>query len=100
MHIVMAIYPTPDDPEAFKSYYAKVHAPLAADLPGLRAYSYGYPQALGPGDAPFCVWRGVFDDEAALMAALQSEHGQKVAADIANYSPKGATLIHFAEAGD
>ena len=31
-----------------------------------------------------------------MVAALQSEIGEKVAADVANYSPKGATLFHFA----
>jgi len=30
-----------------------------------------------------------------MFAALQSEIGQKVAADVPNYSPDGAILFHF-----
>ncbi|MEL6186098.1 MAG: EthD family reductase [Myxococcota bacterium] len=97
MHIIEVIYPTPDDPEAFKAYYAETHVPLVARLPGLRSYSYGYPKALGPGDAPFCIFRAAFDSAEAMMSALQSEQGQKVAADVPNYSPKGATMVHFPE---
>jgi hypothetical protein len=29
------------------------------------------------------------------MAALGSEAGQAVVADVPNYSPKGCTLLHF-----
>ncbi len=31
-----------------------------------------------------------------MGAGLQSEIGAKVAADVPNYSPDGATLFHFA----
>jgi uncharacterized protein (TIGR02118 family) len=100
MHIVMVLYPHPDDPEAFKKYYEETHIPLAAQLPGLRSYSVGYPQALGPDASPyFCVFRAEFDDAAAMQASFQSDIGQKVAADVPNYSPKGATMIHFPEVG-
>ncbi|MEL7369876.1 MAG: EthD family reductase [Myxococcota bacterium] len=95
MHIVMVTYPTPDDPEAFKDYYVKTHVPLASALPGLRSFSYGFPQSMGAANVPFCVWRAVFDDEAAMMLALKSAQGKKVGADVANYSPKGATMMHF-----
>ncbi len=97
MHVIQVMYPTPDDPEAFKAYYEATHVPLAAALPGLRSYGFGYPESLTPGDAPFCIFRAVFDDAAAMMAALRSEQGQKVAADVPNYSPKGATMVHYAE---
>jgi hypothetical protein len=30
-----------------------------------------------------------------MGAALQSDIGGKVAADVANYSPKGARLLHY-----
>ncbi len=49
VHTLMVLYPVPDDPAAFKSYYADKHIPLAATLPGLRAHHYGYPEAMGPG---------------------------------------------------
>lgn len=98
MHSLIVLYPRPDDPAAFKSYYRTKHVPLAAKLPGLLSYSYGYPETLGPGEpAHFCIFMGRFDSHDAMLAALNSEQGKKVAADVANYSPKGATLMHVAD---
>jgi uncharacterized protein (TIGR02118 family) len=98
MHSLIVLYPWPDNPAAFKDYYRTRHIPLAAQLPGLRSYSYGYPQALGPEKAEhFCVFQARFDSLDSMLAALGSEHGKKVAADVPNYSPKGATLIHVSD---
>lgn len=98
MHSLIVLYPRPDDPAAFKAYYRTKHIPLAAKLPGLRGYSYGYPEALGPGEpAHFCIFVGRFDSLNSMLAALNSAHGKKVAADVQNYSPKGAVLMHAAE---
>ena len=98
MHSLIVLYPWPDDPTAFKDYYQSKHIPLAAKLPGLVGYSYGYPQALGVERPPhFCIFEGRFESAETMFAALGSEHGQKVAADVPNYSPKGATLMHVAD---
>lgn len=98
MHCFTVTYPQPKDPARFKDYYEKVHVPLAKQLPGLKSCSFAYPQPLGPG-APFCIFQAFFEDEAAMFAALQSETGGKVAADVPNYSPEGATLFHFKTGG-
>jgi uncharacterized protein (TIGR02118 family) len=95
MHCLIVTYPMPDDPARFRAYYEGTHVPLARRLPGLKSCSYGYPQALGPSPAPFCVFQAWFESAAAMGAALQSEIGQQVAADVPNYSPAGATLFHF-----
>ncbi len=96
MHCLTVTYPEPENPEHFIKYYADTHLPLAKQLPGLKSYSYGYPEALGEaGDNPFCIFQAVFDSADAMVQALQSEPGQKVAADVPNYSPRGATLCHF-----
>jgi uncharacterized protein (TIGR02118 family) len=94
MHCLTVIYPAPKDAARFKAYYEATHVPLAKKLPGLKSCSFAYPEALGPGPAPFCIFQAWFDD--AMVAALQSETGGKVAADVPNYSPDGATLFHFA----
>ena len=100
MHALLVLYPQPDDPDAFRDYYEAKHVPLAATLPGLVAHSHGYPDALGPEASPyFCIWRGEFESAADMEAALGSEIGQKVAGDVPNYSPKGATLLHMALPG-
>jgi uncharacterized protein (TIGR02118 family) len=96
MHCLTVTYPTPKDAGRFRSYYESTHVPLAKQLPGLKSCSFAYPAALGPGVPPFCIFQALFADEAAMMAALQSAIGQKVAADVPNYSPDGATLFHFA----
>ncbi|UWU95434.1 EthD family reductase [Bradyrhizobium sp. CB1015] len=95
MHCLTVLYPTPDDPSAFRAYYVDKHVPLAATLPGLVRHHYAFPQRLGPGEAPFCIFQGFFPDAAAMEAALGSSIGRKVAADVPNYSPKGGTLCHF-----
>jgi uncharacterized protein (TIGR02118 family) len=95
MHCLTVTYPAPKEPERFRSYYEGVHLPLARRLPGLRSCSFAYPAKLGRGPVPYCIFQGFFADEAAMMAALQSEIGAKVAADVPNYSPEGATLFHF-----
>lgn len=96
MHCLTVTYPAPKDPNRFKAYYEATHVPLARQLPGLKSCAFAYPEALGPGPAPFCIFQAWFADAAAMVAALQSDVGQKVAADVPNYSPDGATIFHFA----
>jgi uncharacterized protein (TIGR02118 family) len=96
MHCLTVTYPEPEDKARFKAYYEGTHLPLATQLPGLKSSSFSYPEALGPGPVPFCIFQAWFDDGAAMFSALRSEIGQKVAADVPNYSPDGATLFHFA----
>ena len=91
MHCLTVVYQRPDNPEHFKKYYKETHIPLAKQLPGLKSCAYAYPAAVGPADnVPFCI-------SEAMGQAMQSDVGKKVAADVPNYSPKGATLFHFAQ---
>jgi uncharacterized protein (TIGR02118 family) len=96
MHCLTVTYPVPKDAGHFRSYYEGTRVPLAKQLPGLKSHSFAYPTALGGGTAPFCIFQAYFADQAAMIAALQSSIGQRVAADVPNYSPDGATLFHFA----
>lgn len=96
MHRLLVAYPEPADPDAFLRYYEAHHLPLARTLPGLIDCRAMQPRPLGPGKpAHFLLFEGDFADEAALFAALGSEIGARVAADVPNYSPAGATLMHF-----
>jgi uncharacterized protein (TIGR02118 family) len=95
MHCLTVTYPAPADTARFKAYYEATHVPLAKTLPGLKSCSFAYPEALGPVPAPFCIFQAWFADRVAMFAALQSDIGKKVAADVPNYSPGGATLFHF-----
>lgn len=96
MHQLLVLYPHPDDPTAFLDYYRATHLPLAAKLPGLISMEFGQPKSLGRDASPyFAVFRGLFESEDALFCALGSPAGKAVAEDVANYSPKGATILHM-----
>jgi uncharacterized protein (TIGR02118 family) len=97
MHRLLVLYPMPQDPQAFRDYYESTHLPLAATMPGLRGYRYGFDAAVpGGGDAPyFCAFEGDFDDAAALDAALASPEGQAIGADVPNYATGGAVMLRY-----
>jgi len=96
MHKVLVLYPTPKDPAHFKKYYAEKHLPLAARLPGLLSMRHTFSiEGVGTPSPYFCIFEAEFADAASMAAAMQSEIGQKVAADTANYATGGATVLHF-----
>jgi uncharacterized protein (TIGR02118 family) len=97
MHKLVVLYPTPSDPAGFKQHYETRHIPLAAKLPGVRSIRFGYGEAMGPGAPPhFCIFEAEFDNRASLDAAMASDIGKKLAEDVPNYSPAGATVFHYA----
>ncbi len=71
--------------EAFRDYWLEEHAPMAADLPGLRRYTVSFPD-----DPDRSQYDGLselwFDDREALDAALASEAGEAIAQDLANFA--------------
>ena len=96
MHRLLVLYPPPSDPDHFRSYYEDTHLPLAAKLPGLRAYRYSVDVAAPRGESPyFCVFEADFDDAAALSAARESREGQAVRADVSNYATGGAVVLNY-----
>lgn len=95
MYKLLVMYPMPESVEEFRKYYISTHLPLAATLPGLRGSRYSFDVAGVPDTSPYyCIWEGEFDDEASMANALQSDIGQKVAADLENYATGGAVLVH------
>lgn len=96
MHQLVVLYPQPDSPEAFLEYYKSKHLKLVERLPGLLTYRYGVVQPLGPDSlGNFLVFEAVFASQGALLAALDSDVGKAIVADVPNYSPKGHALLHF-----
>jgi uncharacterized protein (TIGR02118 family) len=96
MHRLLVLYPPPTDPQAFREYYEDHHLPIAARLPGLRAFRWGFDVAAPGADTPyFCVFEADFDDAAALDAALGSPEGEATAADVPNYATGGAVLLRY-----
>jgi uncharacterized protein (TIGR02118 family) len=96
MHKLVVLYQPPADKEKFRSYYEGTHLPLAAKLPGLRAYRYAFNIDASPDDSPYwCIFEADFDDVTAMEAARQSEEGGIVAADVANYVDQPPLIIHY-----
>ena len=96
MHRLLVLYPPPSDPDQFRSYYEETHLPLAAKLPGLRAYRYSVDVAARRGESPyFCVFEADFDDAAAMRAAQASPQGQATRADVANYATGGVVVVDY-----
>jgi uncharacterized protein (TIGR02118 family) len=96
MHKLVVLYHPPADKEKFRSYYESTHLPLAAKLPGLRAYRYAFNVDAPAGDSPYwCIFEADYDDVAAMAASMQSEHGGVVAADVANYVDQPPVMIHY-----
>jgi uncharacterized protein (TIGR02118 family) len=97
MHKFVVLYGHPEDPEHFRSYYESTHVPLAAGLPGLKAWRYTFDvSSPGQDDPPyFCIFEGEFDSAEAMGAALSGEYGRKVGADVANYASGGATILTY-----
>jgi uncharacterized protein (TIGR02118 family) len=97
MHKVVVLYNQPANADNFRAYYEGHHLPLAARLPGLLASRHSFDiGAAGPGPAPFfAIWEGDFADASAAGAAMQSDIGQAVAADVSNYADGGFTIFQF-----
>jgi uncharacterized protein (TIGR02118 family) len=96
MHKLVVLYHPPADKDKFRSYYESTHLPLAAKLPGLRAYRYAFNVDAPSGASPYwCIFEADYDDAAAMAASMQSEQGASVAADVANYVEEPPVMIHY-----
>jgi len=93
---LIALYPHPDDTDAFMQYFEETHLPLTRQLPGLIDLRYGRAVSLTGEPAPhFLTGEMDFSDESALFSALTSDAGQAVVADVPNYSPRGVELHYI-----
>ena len=97
MHKFVVLYGHPEDPEHFRSYYEGTHIPLAARLPGLKAWRYSFDVASPDQDEPpyFCIFEGEFESAEAMGEAMGGEYGRKVGADVPNYATGGATILTY-----
>lgn len=65
--------------DEFRQWWLHEHAPLAAQLPGVRRIVFN--EVTGDGDGPDGVSELWFDSEEAFTAAYATDLGQQVAAD-------------------
>ncbi len=89
------LYGRPDDESAFDAHYEQVHAPLAAQMPGLVSYTAFHP-ATGPdGVVPetYLVAALTFPDVETFLAATHSEQGRAAIADVEGFATGGVTIL-------
>jgi uncharacterized protein (TIGR02118 family) len=93
---IIVLYKKPADPAHFDKHFREVHMPLVQKMPGLKSASFGPTHALdGSEGAYFWMFIGTFGSLKAIHDALGSPEGQKVVADIPNYSPDAPTILHL-----
>ena len=83
MHKLTVLYRQPDDPDGFEQHYANEHEPIVRRYPGLREVRISRFTRDPRGNPPTYVLAAemLFDDEAALDAALASDAGRESGKD-------------------
>lgn len=86
MVTLTVLYGTPDDAEKFDAHYFGTHVPLAEAVPGLEDVQVTrfHPGPGGSAPTYHLMAQLSFADADAMDAALSSEAGQALAADVAN----------------
>jgi uncharacterized protein (TIGR02118 family) len=91
---LIALYSTPDDPEAFDAHYRTVHAPIVERYPNVRETRLTKPQGVAGRPVPYHpMAEMVFDTAEALDEALMSDAGVESARDLRNFALAGVTLF-------
>ncbi|WFP75805.1 EthD family reductase [Mesorhizobium sp. WSM4906] len=97
MALMVVIYPTPKDVQAFDRHYFEIHVPLAKKLPGLRRYEVSDGPVVTPVGASGIHRIGTlyFDDLAALERAFASPEGKAAGVDRRIYAPDDSGVQMF-----
>jgi uncharacterized protein (TIGR02118 family) len=91
---LIALYNTPDDPDAFDAHYRDVHTPIVARYPNLRDMRLSKPAGVAGRPPPYHLMAEmVFDSEADLDEAIASEAGADSARDLRNFAGAGVTMF-------
>jgi uncharacterized protein (TIGR02118 family) len=95
------LFGQPADPEQFESYYARVHLPLAAKMPGVsRLELTKFTPGAGGAQPPYYRMAEIyFASEEQMHKTLRSAEGRAAAADIPNFASGGATFLNGAVSG-
>lgn len=90
---LVIIYGQPSDADAFETYFASRHLPLARALPFCASIEVALAVSSPAGDAPafYRMATLTFASEADMAACVASDAGQLALADIASFATGGAT---------
>ena len=91
---LIALYSTPEDPEAFDAHYRDVHTPIVSRYPNLRDVRLSKLAGVGGRPAPYYLMAEMtFDTAADLDDAIMSEPGAESARDLRNFAGAGVTMF-------
>lgn len=93
---LVVIYENPQDPDAFEDHYEHLHLPLAAEkMPGVRgARTFRVLGSADGGQTPYYrVAVMGYDSVSDLKAAVASDGGREVLADLPNFAIGGAAAL-------
>lgn len=94
MYTLTILYPPPDDPAAFDTYYETAHMPIASRMRGLTGWTIQRVEARDDDAAPYhLIVQLSAPTREALQAVLDSPEGVAAAKDVANFATGGALFL-------
>jgi len=89
------LYGHPTQPEAFESYYNTKHLPLVAYVEGIQRAELTVFASEADGSLPhyYRMAELYFTTQAQMDTAMNSDAGQALVADIANFATGGVTVL-------
>ena len=91
---IAVCYGHPDDPAAFDDHYRPTRIPLAREVPGLSAYTWGKCAPIGGSPTPYYVVANLyFPTEEAMQQGLGSEQMRKAGKDLCNFATGDVTMF-------
>lgn len=91
---VLMLFGDPVDIPSFEQHFGQVHYPLLRKIPQLQAIQVNSVAGVVVGDSSLHqVVELEFDSEEAMQEGLNSDHGQAMARDFANFASGGVTIL-------
>ncbi|QBN17980.1 EthD family reductase [Flavobacterium nackdongense] len=89
------LYGQPTDSEAFESYYANIHLPLASKMTGHEKVEFTKFLDGADGEKPLYYRMAEFwySNIEIMQRAMGSPEGQTTTADLSNFATGGVTLL-------
>lgn len=91
---VLVLYGIPVDIGLFEQHFERVHLPLLTQIPQLQDFQINNVAGAVVGEASFhLVVELKFLSEESMQVGLNSDQGQAIAHDLANFASGGVTIL-------
>lgn len=94
--VILTLWATTKDPDAFDKYYITTHDPLVKQLPGITSYEISKGDITQESSRP-SPWHMIsiiaFDSMPALTSAIESPAGKAMVDDLKNFAGETAALF-------